>query len=79
VSYKQFLAKLTVHTSGASMGKSESLISKVFHREKTKDKLGKFSAVNSSRGKLELAEITAKKFITIDRNPPSPYSVEQVD
>lgn len=78
VSYKQFLSKLTVHTSGTSIGKHEPILSKVFHREKTKEKLAKFSAVNSSRGKLELAEISAKKFITIDRNPPSPYSVEQV-
>jgi hypothetical protein len=78
VSYKNFIGKFSASGSGNSLGKQESGLSKLFMKEKIREKLVKPNPLASSKPKLDLAQISVKKFISIDRSPPSPYSVEQV-
>jgi len=49
-------------------------------RESFKGKLQKLGqGAQQSKSKMEVAHISIKKFIVIDRNPPSPYSVDRAD
>lgn len=78
VSYKNLIGKLSSSGTSNSLNKSESALSKLFLKDRVRDKGTKPSLLTSSRPKLDLAQISVKKFISIDRSPPSPYSVEQV-
>lgn len=77
--FKNFVSKFSNQASGTNITKNDSNIAKVFLKEKLKDKLVKMNPATQSKSKIELAQISVRKFIIIDRNPPSPYSVDRCD
>lgn len=76
MSIKQILGKVMA-ISNPSESKND-LLHKIFLAEENHTKLEKITSKTRGKSKGDLLQMKIKKIVRIDRNPPSPYSIERV-
>lgn len=76
MSIKQILGKVMAIASPIEA--KNDLLGKIFLAEEHQSKLEKITSKDRGKGKADLVQMRIKKIVRIDRNPPSPYSIERV-
>ena len=78
ISLKSLASKFSGSHSASSLGVSSSGLHKIYLKDRFKDRLAKLNPATLAKVKVDVAQISIKKVVIMDRNPPSPYSVEKV-
>jgi hypothetical protein len=78
ISLKSLASKFSGSASGTGLNRSSGALHKIYVKDKYRDRLAKLNPATHAKLKVDVAQINVKKMVIMDRNPPSPYSVEKV-
>ena len=78
LSVKQVIGKLMSVAMNTSRSQGLEFLKKIFLKEGSEAKIERLGGSGELKSKVDLIQIRVKKVVKIDRNPPSPYSIERV-